>query len=240
MDVYSPGAVTAERAAFELRVLRGMGSDVARFLRGVHDDAVTAYGAATVLAGGAEPFTLGQVLSRWGPVVDGLMGSLGRAGWAAAQSQFMGRVQRRVRDSELPLAAYEEVKGILAAAVTDPSGRPNRTRLKADLRRVLLPAGRPKDSHLAVQAARIARTETTAVFNHAVEQQLVADGAARKRWKSHHDNRVRPTHSHTDGQTVNVGAPFLVGGWSMMAPGDPAAPHSETAACRCCIVGVRR
>lgn len=237
-DVTSSGSVTAARAAFELQVTRVMDRAVARFVRDVYDDATAAWDSPTVLAAASpDPFTLGQLLARWAPVVDALSGNLARAAGAAASSAFMGRVQRRLRDSALPLSVYEATKRVLTEALADPSGRPNRTQLKAALRRELVPRG---DSPWRAQGERIARTETTAVFNLAVEDKLREDGIGYKRWVAHHDAKTRHSHSVASGQTVPTDQPFIVGGWSMMGPGDPAAPDSETANCRCTISGVRQ
>jgi len=47
------------------------------------------------------------------------------------------------------------------------------------------------------------------------------------------DHRTRPTHRTADGQRVPLAAPFQVGGFELMFPGDPAGPPQEVIQCRC-------
>lgn len=54
-----------------------------------------------------------------------------------------------------------------------------------------------------------------------------------KVWTSRRDDAVRHTHKKAHGQKVPFTAPFWVGGHPMFHPGDPTAPISETANCRC-------
>lgn len=56
-----------------------------------------------------------------------------------------------------------------------------------------------------------------------------------KRWKTRHDDRVRPDHVMTDGQVVPLNSMFKVGvaGVPMLCPGDPDAPADQTIECRC-------
>jgi len=45
--------------------------------------------------------------------------------------------------------------------------------------------------------------------------------------------RTRPTHRKADGQRVNLGEPFIVGGFPLLFPGDPTGPPQEVINCRC-------
>jgi uncharacterized protein with gpF-like domain len=45
--------------------------------------------------------------------------------------------------------------------------------------------------------------------------------------------RTRPTHREADGQRVNLGEPFTVGGFPLLYPGDPSGPPQEVINCRC-------
>lgn len=54
-------------------------------------------------------------------------------------------------------------------------------------------------------------------------------------WRTMHDERVRPSHKAVHGQERAAGRPFLVGGSSLMYPGDPTGPIQETARCRCWV-----
>lgn len=85
-----------------------------------------------------------------------------------------------------------------------------------------------------VAAARIARTETTRAVNAAALAEAKALGlSGTKTWASHHDERVRPAHLAADEETVDLDARFLVGGFPMLYPGDPAAPPALRINCRC-------
>lgn len=54
-----------------------------------------------------------------------------------------------------------------------------------------------------------------------------------KEWAAMEDDRVRPSHAAANGQLKPIHRPFFVGKSSMMFPGDPTAPISERANCRC-------
>lgn len=85
--------------------------------------------------------------------------------------------------------------------------------------------------------AAIAQTEVTRAWNAGVLAAARAltgpDRPLAKQWVTREDERVRPTHRDADGQLRFLDRPFTVGGASLMAPGDPAAPPSETVRCRC-------
>ncbi len=91
-----------------------------------------------------------------------------------------------------------------------------------------------------IRARLIARTEATGVANFGARQALITEGWTHKKWVATHDQRTRPDHAAADGQVVKVDAEFTVGGFSMQHPGDPGAPVSETANCRCTIIGADR
>ena len=67
---------------------------------------------------------------------------------------------------------------------------------------------------------------------------MTAENYSRKRWVSRRDEHTRPTHLEADGQTVAVGELFIVGGSSLMYPGDQSAHYAEVVNCRCCVIGV--
>lgn len=85
----------------------------------------------------------------------------------------------------------------------------------------------------------LARAEATGAFNSWALGQMSRAGFTRKRWVTRHDDRVRPTHRAAEGQTVPLASEFVVGGFVLAYPADPAGPAQETAGCRCSIVGVR-
>jgi hypothetical protein len=83
----------------------------------------------------------------------------------------------------------------------------------------------------AWKARRIAVTENTRAES---ERVLKTGGGLFKRWLSERDDRVRQSHATVASQPpIPVQAPFMVGGWPMMFPGDPMGPVDEVAGCRC-------
>jgi hypothetical protein len=76
-----------------------------------------------------------------------------------------------------------------------------------------------------------------------IDRGVIDASQVRRTWITMMDERVRPTHERAQGQTVPLGKPFVVGSALLRFPGDPLAPASETANCRCKTLitfGVRR
>tara|TARA_Y100001949_G_scaffold171012_1_gene172890 strand:+ start:3992 stop:6256 length:2265 start_codon:yes stop_codon:yes gene_type:complete len=78
----------------------------------------------------------------------------------------------------------------------------------------------------------------TVGFGVNIGQTLVAqkEGFRYKVWLSQQDEKVRPTHTHADGQARRIEDPFLVGGYLMMHPGAFTASVKETVNCRCTML----
>lgn len=83
----------------------------------------------------------------------------------------------------------------------------------------------------------IARTELTGVINDGTVRTLTTEGFQEKKWSTVIDGRERPAHAEANGQTVSIHQPFIIGGSPGMYPGDPNLPISQTAQCRCTVVG---
>lgn len=95
------------------------------------------------------------------------------------------------------------------------------------------------------RARVIAVTETTRAYGAAtvaagMEQSRALGRRLLKRWDTERDTRVRSTHKEADGQVVELSAPFLVGGFYLLFPGDPMGPADEVVNCRCDVVIVER
>lgn len=86
---------------------------------------------------------------------------------------------------------------------------------------------------------RDARTAVTGLDGMITVNALAEQGFTRKRWVTRHDDRVRETHRHADGDTVALSEPFYVGGYPLMYPGERGAPPAIIINCRCVIVGTR-
>lgn len=87
------------------------------------------------------------------------------------------------------------------------------------------------------RSTTIARTEATGALNAGAIQAMATEGVKCVEWLATSDRRTRRDHHSADGQIRPFGVPFLVGGFPMLHPGDPTAPASETANCRCAVVG---
>lgn len=99
--------------------------------------------------------------------------------------------------------------------------------------------------YLSYRAETIARTETLRSLHEGAEamwQQAIAaseldPSELRRTWRATHDGRTRSSHYAMDGQEQPFGVAFTSGdGYTLRYPGDPSAPASETANCRCIVV----
>lgn len=89
--------------------------------------------------------------------------------------------------------------------------------------------------------ALLAQMTTTAVANAAIFAAANAAGWVKKTWRSQEDSRVRDTHRVLNGTTIATAATFVSpSGAKLRFPGDPRAPLSEVANCRCWIRMSRR
>lgn len=86
----------------------------------------------------------------------------------------------------------------------------------------------------ARRAERIARTET-----HTASQ-VGSEAAARSsgldmvgEWAAVEDARTRPAHAEADGQIIELGGTFTVGGEQLRYPGDPNGSAGNIINCRC-------
>ncbi len=60
----------------------------------------------------------------------------------------------------------------------------------------------------------------------------------KQQWVATLDGKTRHAHRQLDGQTVDIGQPFTVDGYTLDYPGDPKAPGYLIYNCRCTIVSV--
>jgi len=86
----------------------------------------------------------------------------------------------------------------------------------------------------------IARTETIRASNAGSFELYRHAQVPKKEWLATGDDRTRDTHMEANGQVVAVEAPFIVGGYQMMYPGDASlgAPPEEYIFCRCTVLPV--
>lgn len=90
------------------------------------------------------------------------------------------------------------------------------------------------------QSVRYARTATTGAQNAGrVDGYKRAEklGVNMKQvWLATLDSRTRHEHRVLDGQEVDVGEPFIMDGFKLKYPGDPAAPAHLLFNCRCTVI----
>lgn len=90
-------------------------------------------------------------------------------------------------------------------------------------------------------AIRNARTMATGAQNagrlDALKRAQSKGARLRQTWLATLDMRTRHEHRQLDGETVDVGEPFLVDGYEIRYPGDPAAPGHLVYNCRCRLQG---
>ena len=86
----------------------------------------------------------------------------------------------------------------------------------------------------------IARTESTAAANFAHHEAYAEGAVAEVEWVAAGDGRVRQDHADANGQRVELGQPFSVGGDLLLFPGDSSqgASAANVVNCRCVSVPV--
>lgn len=90
------------------------------------------------------------------------------------------------------------------------------------------------------QSVRYARTATTGAQNAGrVDGYKRAEKLGvnmKQTWLATLDSRTRHEHRLLDGQEVDVGEPFIMDGFKIKYPGDPAAPAHLLFNCRCTVI----
>jgi hypothetical protein len=92
------------------------------------------------------------------------------------------------------------------------------------------------------EAKRIAMTETGAAYGAGRQQAMEDAGVQFKGWLSSHGPNVRAAHQAAEIQygsnPIPVDEPFIVGGESLMFPGDPAGSPGNIINCQCVQIAV--
>lgn len=152
--------------------------------------------------------------------------------WSARPfvTQYLAEVRNRL--VRIPDEVYDLVAGQVAAGVNLGESIP---KLTARVDAVL---STTESERWPNRATVIARTETIGALNAGRFDAFRvvaadADEAMEMMWLATDDNRTRTTHEHAEGQRVPVGTPFMVGGFELRFPGDPAGPPQEVIQCRC-------
>lgn len=248
-DLFSPGAQLAARNRLERQTVREFGRALGTFLADVQALALASLSPETEVI----PFTASVVTEMWEMLAHE---AVERILDPEIEGEEYAEVVAILLDSGIPATVYGSATAVLA------EGREagwSRRRIGEELAAALA-----VDAQLTVQAPDEAITASLASIGRSLGKIAVgaAVGAATviaarrfqkrarnrarreepvlQRWVTRRDDRVRPTHAAADGQTVPLGMPFMVGGYSLRHPGDGWAPPHETANCRCWLVAVRQ
>ena len=145
--------------------------------------------------------------------------------------QWLG--QRKDMASSIAQTTLNDVLNAVQSGIDDGDGTDEIARGIDDVTRLSLPRSRV-----------IARTETHAAASFAqIESARSAETDLGiklvKTWLPTLDDRTRPDHADmADYGPIPLDEKFVVGGFEMDRPGDPAGPASEVIACRCvCVFG---
>ena len=99
------------------------------------------------------------------------------------------------------------------------------------------------DKYSDYQARRLVRTEATNAANYATMQSasdLFPAQEMDKVWITAIDGRERPAHNAANRQRVQFTKPFIVGGESLMQPGDSNGSAGNVINCRCSVAPLPR
>ncbi len=89
----------------------------------------------------------------------------------------------------------------------------------------------------SVRTETIARTEVGSAMNFGRNEQMSEQGIKRKQWLAIFSN-TRETHAEANGQVVDIGDNFVVGGEELAYPQDPAGSPENVINCQCSVVPV--
>lgn len=197
-----------------------------------------------------DPNAIWSTVPRWEREVERLMTALeqiARAGWEDSARQLGVDIPFDPTDSILqdqlartrslmvrtPDEVYRRIIAELGAAVANGEGVDAQA---ARVRHVLDVTG---TENWPARARTVAVTEVHRAYNMGATaaalrvQQGNPMSIMFKRWQSKHDSAVRPEHRLADGQIRLVSQPYMVGGESLMAPGDPSGSPWNVINCRC-------
>jgi len=130
---------------------------------------------------------------------------------------------------QISSTTIKQLRGVLNQAVDEGLGERETSRLIRERAPIIA----------ASRAQTIARTETHAAANYAVQESFKSTGVqARREWVAAEDERTREDHIDANGQIVGLNEPFTVGSEELMYPGDPAGSPEQVVNCRCAVVFV--
>ena len=180
----------------------------------------------------------------WDSEVDSIMTVLGQiamGAWAEATdvppvSRHAFVMSQLAQTQNLLVRIPDEVYNLVFAEITDGVNAGETVEQVAGrVQRVLTFSASERWPN---RARTIATTEVTRAYGAGtlaagMEQSRLTGRMLQKRWDSEHDRRVRASHREVDGAVMDLAAPFYVGGYPLLFPGDPMGPADEVVNCRC-------
>ena len=221
-----PIEAVAKRDARERELTGVLVPWFADVMREVIEEAGNALTSSVLLAGARDPFAYTNVMDRWYTAVRKL---------AKNPKMRRYRVVDVLEASDLPASMYDDVAEVLRQARNEGW---TQYRTKRHLSKLMIPKQRRGEEDRSAYRGRIvrlARTLATRSLGEEMQEDL-SKTSATKRWVAVHDERTRSSHLDLDGVTVPVDVAFSTGTATLMYPGDPTAPASETINCRCVMV----
>lgn len=145
-------------------------------------------------------------------------------------------------DWDEPIVTGAQVLWLEMFSSESPRSYPDATlrRFREELAESIAKTSEPSNPPDPAQVARVTRWVATYTVNHATYHASRANGHRQKRWITRHDDAVRETHRTADGQTVNIGTRFDIGGSKLRFPGDPVGDPANWIECRCVLQAVGR
>lgn len=131
--------------------------------------------------------------------------------------------------------AVERAANMIATNITEGVSDMSAPRTPGDHPDSLRPETPPGPlTRARVDAGAVARAMTMPAREEARFNIATQMGAVYKVWHTREDNRVRVTHAELEGNRVPLSSDFITINLNHLSrPGDPMAPLSETAGCRC-------
>jgi hypothetical protein len=191
-----------------------------------------------------DPSGVFQVQGAWDTEVDTILtviGQISMQAWSEVTdlppvSRHAFVVSQLAQTQNLLVRLPDEVYNLIFAEIVDATNMGNSVEQIAQRVDAMLIYS--NSERWPNRARVIAVTETTRAYGAGtvaagLEQSRVSGRRLLKRWDTERDQRVRATHHAADGQTVELWAPFAVGGFPLLHPGDPMGPPEEVINCRC-------
>lgn len=231
------------RSSLEGPVARKVLAGMRGWLRRVSDLVLSSWNR---WRGRPDPTAVYQTQPLWDQVVNSIVPDMiqaARIGWAqttsrpyTGQEQFVFDQMAKVRNllTNIPDETAKMISDEISRAVSMGASP---QQIAEGVQRILDVTG---SAYWPNRAKVIAVTSVHSMANAGSQAAMLmlqtrADKQLLKRWKSHHDDRVREDHLKADGQTVPVASYFMVGHSPMLMPGDPDAPAEQVIGCRCAM-----